>query len=154
MALRTVYHDQCREEEKDKGSTVTTTTTTTTHTNQEQEKNEHEHPSSGQYAACVNLSGWLTFDQLSNEHCKMVPLFWGHGSFDDKVLFEQQRHGVDKLVNDMNLKEVHDYSYPVGHGAHPEEMIMLAEFLDQVLFGNKSSSHDTTSTSTSTKDKK
>jgi Predicted esterase len=145
VALRAVYHDGAAQTDNHHSNDHSSTA-----------------PVQSQYAACVNLSGWLTFDdQLSSksssssssssnqnhESCNNVPLFWGHGSFDDKVLFEQQKYGVDKLVTEMNLKHVHDYSFPIGHGAHPEEMVMLAEFLDKVLFGNGGDDHETSNTS-------
>ena len=89
------------------------------------------------YAACVNLSGWLTFDESTmKKSSASVPLMWGHGSFDDKVLFEQQKYGVDKL-REMGVEEIQDSSYPVGHGAHPNEMEALAEFLDMKLFSGE-----------------
>jgi len=51
------------------------------------------------FAGCVSLSGWLTLpEQLDvSDEAKKTPLYWGHGSFDDKVLFEQQAYGVAKL---------------------------------------------------------
>jgi lysophospholipase-2 len=51
------------------------------------------------YAGCVSLSGWLTLpDQLNvSDEAKKTPLYWGHGTYDDKVLFNQQPHGVAKL---------------------------------------------------------
>ena len=89
------------------------------------------------YAACVNLSGWLTFDESTmKKSSASVPLMWGHGSFDDKVLFEQQKYGVDNL-REMGVEEVHDSSYPVGNGAHPDEMKALADFLDKKLFSGE-----------------
>uniref|UniRef100_A0A7S3VGP4 Phospholipase/carboxylesterase/thioesterase domain-containing protein n=1 Tax=Chaetoceros debilis TaxID=122233 RepID=A0A7S3VGP4_9STRA len=87
------------------------------------------------YAACATLSGWLTFDKSNGVNDK-VPLFWGHGSFDDKVLFDQQKYGVDKL-NEMGVTNVEDSSYPVGHSSHPKEMLAFAKFLDSVLFGDE-----------------
>ncbi len=87
------------------------------------------------YAACANLSGWLTFGK-SNGVNDQVPLFWGHGSWDDKVLFEQQQYGVDKL-REMGVANIEDSSYSVGHSSHPEEMIAFAKFLDSVLFGSE-----------------
>ena len=86
----------------------------------------------GSFAACVNLSGWLTFGESNKVHDD-VPLFWGHGSYDDKVLFEQQAHGVNALA-DMGVTDVKDSSYDVGHSSHPEEMAAFAKFLDKILF--------------------
>jgi len=83
------------------------------------------------YAGCVNLSGWLTFeDGIEN---KDVPLFWGHGSFDDKVLFEQQQYGVQKLT-EMGVTQIQADSYSMGHSSHPKEMIAFAKFLNDILF--------------------
>lgn len=86
---------------------------------------------SGKYAACVNLSGWLTFEDTKEENHD-VPLFWGHGSYDDKVLFEQQAYGVHKLT-EAGVKTVKDSSYSVGHSSHPKEMQDFAKFLSEVL---------------------
>lgn len=53
------------------------------------------------FAGCVCLSGWLTMKDdlpaVTEEVKKSTPLFWGHGQYDDKVLFEQQAHGVEKV---------------------------------------------------------
>jgi len=87
------------------------------------------------FAGCVCLSGWLTLKEdltISDEVAKATPLFWGHGQFDDKVLFEQQAHGVGKL-RELGV-DVTDGSYPMGHSSHPKEMNALAEFLEKVLF--------------------
>jgi len=98
----------------------------------EQESSDEESKESLPFAACVNLSGWLTFEETNGMNDN-VPLLWGHGSYDDKVLFDQQSYGVAKL-GEMGVKSVEDSSYPVGHGAHPDEMVAFAKFLDQVLF--------------------
>ena len=107
VALRAVYHDE------------------------DSSTNEGE----DSFAACVNLSGWLTFEK-SNQVNDNVPLFWGHGSYDDKVLFEQQAYGVNKLM-EMGVSNVEDSSYNIGHSSHPEEMKAFAKFLDEVLYSNK-----------------
>lgn len=93
---------------------------------------------------CVSLSGWLTltgdltpFDEGSSE----VPLFWGHGRFDDKVLFEQQAHGVAKL-RELGLTHIEDYNYPIGHSSDQKELVHLAEFLDRVFFGSEGSNDE------------
>jgi lysophospholipase-2 len=51
------------------------------------------------YAGCVGLSAWLTMpDQLKvADGAKKTPLYWGHGTYDDKVMFSQQAFGVGKL---------------------------------------------------------
>jgi len=90
------------------------------------------------FAGCVCLSGWLTLkDELSitEEVAKTTPLFWGHGQWDDKVLFEQQAHGVEKLRN-LGV-DVTDFSYPMGHSSHPQETEAMAEFVEKVLFPSK-----------------
>ena len=82
----------------------------------------------------MNLSGWLTLkDELTvtEEVAKATPLYWGHGQFDDKVLFEQQAHGVEKL-SAAGVDVTHG-SYPVGHSSHPEEIEAMAEFIEKVL---------------------
>ena len=100
----------------------------------QEQQQQQQHEESKPFAACVNLSGWLTFE-ATNGMNDNVPLLWGHGQKDDKVLFDQQAYGVAKL-GEMGVKSVEDSSYPVGHGAHPDEMVAFAKFLDQVLFPN------------------
>ena len=96
-------------------------------------RNQAEQP----FAACVALSGWLTLtSELEvTETTKKTPLFWGHGEYDDKVLFEQQAHGV-KLLEKQGVAVNHK-SYPVGHSSHPDEIDALAKFLDDLLYGNE-----------------
>lgn len=90
------------------------------------------------FAGCVNLSGWVT---RSNQMEKTnTPLFWGHGRFDDKVLFEQQAHGVKRLKEELSV-DVVSKSYDVAHGSTPMEIGDMAEFLDKILFAG----HDTAS---------
>lgn len=88
-------------------------------------------------AGCAALSGWLTLgDELKiSDNAKKTPLFWGHGQFDDKVLFEQQAHGV-KLLEEQGVA-VQAKSYPVGHSSHPDEMDAFANFLDNLLYGDE-----------------
>lgn len=68
------------------------------------------------------------------DSAKETPLYWGHGTFDDKVLFQQQQFGVDKL-REAGVASVKDESYPMGHSSHPNEMKDFADFLDGCLFG-------------------
>eukprot|EP00545_Synedropsis_sp_CCMP1620_P006000 CAMPEP_0119021672 /NCGR_PEP_ID=MMETSP1176-20130426/26487_1 /TAXON_ID=265551 /ORGANISM="Synedropsis recta cf, Strain CCMP1620" /LENGTH=233 /DNA_ID=CAMNT_0006976341 /DNA_START=79 /DNA_END=780 /DNA_ORIENTATION=+ len=93
-------------------------------------RNQAEQP----FAACVLLSGWLTLQgELEiTETAKKTPLFWGHGQYDDKVLFEQQAHGVELL--EKQGVSVNAKSYPVGHASHPDEIDALAKFLDGLLY--------------------
>ena len=87
------------------------------------------------YAGCVGLSAWLTIpEELDvSESAKKTPLFWGHGKFDDKVLFPQQSFGVGKFLE--TGVTVTDKSYPMGHSSYPDEMQDFADFLDGCLFG-------------------
>jgi len=53
------------------------------------------------FAGCVCLSGWLTLkDELkvTDEVKSKTPLFWGHGQWDDKVLFSDIDHFKSYLV--------------------------------------------------------
>lgn len=90
-------------------------------------------------AGCASLSGWLTLTQ--EEGYKTVntetPLFWAHGQFDDKVLFEQQAHGVNLLTG--TGVSVQAENYPMGHSSHPDEMQAFAKFLTATLFDEKGS---------------
>lgn len=65
------------------------------------------------FAGCASLSAWLTLvDDLKvpEEAAKLTPLFWGHGRYDDKVLFEHQDFGIKKL-REQGV-QVEDSSYP------------------------------------------
>jgi lysophospholipase II len=86
---------------------------------------------------CVSLSGWLTLlDDLKpfDNTMAKVSLFWGHGQYDDKVLFEQQAHGVAKL-RELGLNYIEDYQYPIGHSSDQKELQHMAAYLDRVFFG-------------------
>lgn len=90
------------------------------------------------FAGVVCLSGWLTLKEdlkVTEEVAKATPLFWGHGQWDDKVLFEQQAHGVEILRNQG--VDVSDQSFPMGHSSHPKETEAMAEFVEKVLFPSK-----------------
>lgn len=88
----------------------------------------------GKFAGCVSLSGWLTFKNIVDES-KDVPLFLAHGSFDDKVLFEQQKH-AEVVLAEQGVGSVDSKSYSMGHSSHPQEMVDMATFLDNILFKN------------------
>jgi len=101
---------------------------------QEEEEEEEEDV----YAGCVGLSAWMTMPDkfsVSELSSKGTPMFWGHGRYDDKVLFEQQAFGVDKLRS--RGVQVMDEAYPMGHESHPDEMMAMATFVDRVLFGEE-----------------
>jgi lysophospholipase-2 len=91
--------------------------------------------SSERFCACVALSGWLTLreDLVVSDEAKKTPLFWGHGEYDDKVLFEHQFFGVKKL-REQGVQAT-EKAYEMGHESDPEEMNDMAAFLDSVLFG-------------------
>jgi len=87
------------------------------------------------YAACAVLSGWLTLadDKSVSDASKSTPLFWGHGKYDDKVLFEQQQYGLG-VLRQGGVSTIGASSYPVGHSSHPDEINDFANFLDQIFF--------------------
>ena len=87
------------------------------------------------FAGCAALSAWLTLaDDLDvSEKARQTPLFWGHGTLDDKVLYEQQSFGVAKLKS-HGINSIVDKAYSMGHSSHPDEMEDLADFLDTTLF--------------------
>lgn len=93
-------------------------------------------------AACVSLSGWLTMTDTLNipPPNLQVPLFWGHGQYDDKVEFPQQAFGVQTLT-EKGVTTIEAHAYPMGHSSHPQEMTALAAFLDRVLFDNDNDSN-------------
>ena len=88
------------------------------------------------YAGCICLSGWLPMRQHFSVNpgiAEMTPLFWAHGKYDEKILFEQQVLGVQRL-RDRGV-EVTTKVYPVGHeSCNSQEIEAMADFLDDVLF--------------------
>ncbi|KAL7489154.1 hypothetical protein ACHAW6_015546 [Cyclotella cf. meneghiniana] len=87
------------------------------------------------FAGCCVLSGWLPMKDyldVSEMTANSTPLFWAHGQYDDKILFEQQILGVKKLKG-VGV-DVTAVSYPVGHeSANFEEIEAMADFIDRVL---------------------
>lgn len=88
------------------------------------------------FAGCVVMSGWLPLKDyldVSEEIAHATPLFWAHGQQDEKILFEQQVYGVDKL--DSLGVDVTAHSYPVGHESTStwEEIEDMAKFIESVL---------------------
>eukprot|EP01082_Thalassiosira_pseudonana_P004539 g4607.t1 g4607 contig15:1383474-1384615(+) len=87
------------------------------------------------FAGCMCLSGWLPMKDyldVSEETAKATPLYWAHGQYDEKILFEQQVHGVQKLKG-VGV-DVSAYAFPVGHeSANYEEIEAMAEFIDGIL---------------------
>lgn len=90
-------------------------------------------------AGCAVLSGWLTLvdDIKITETSRSIPCFWAHGKYDDKVLFNHQKFGVEKLKEQG--VHVNAYDYPMGHESRPDELKTFAEFLDTALFGELNS---------------
>jgi len=101
------------------------------------------------FAGCAGLSAWLTLPKEviaegvtkkdSNNPRLQIPLFWGHGTYDDKVLFEQQKFGIETLSNEFGLdyKLITQTQYPMGHESCGQETKDLAEFVDNALFGSR-----------------
>ena len=98
------------------------------------------------FAGCAGLSAWLTLPEEVVEVGKKkddprtkIPLFWGHGTYDDKVLFEQQKFGIEKLTNEFGLdyQKITQTQYPMGHMSCEDETKDLADFVDSCLFGSE-----------------
>jgi predicted esterase len=107
------------------------------------------------FAGCAGLSAWLTLPeelQVSEAAAQQTPLFWGHGTLDDKVLFPQQKFGVDKLR--AAGVTVMDIQYNMGHSSHPEEMETLAEFVEQMIFSDEEEEDESVSSSASSSSKR
>lgn len=87
------------------------------------------------FAGCICMSGWLPMKDyldISQESASATPLFWAHGQYDEKILFEQQMYGVNKLEG-IGV-DVTAISYPVGHtSSNFEEIDDMAGFLEAVL---------------------
>jgi len=90
----------------------------------------------GPYAGCAGLSAWLTLtdDLKVSDNSKKIPLFWGHGIYDDKVLFEQQAHGIE-ILDKQGVESIMPSQYPMGHQSDPEEIKAFAEFVETSIFG-------------------
>lgn len=89
-------------------------------------------------AGCASLSAWLTLvDDVKDlpDAVKQTPLFWAHGQYDDKVLFDHQAFGVEKL-REQGVSSIDARQYPMGHESDPQEIVALAGFLDKVIFGD------------------
>jgi predicted esterase len=101
-----------------------------------------------QFAGCIGLSAWLTLpDEVTNNNdnkdiVTKIPLFWGHGTYDDKVLFPQQDFGIRKLKDELGVTDIIGEDYPVGHSAHPKEMQQMASFLEKCIFGSEDDSKE------------
>lgn len=116
-------------------------------------------------AGCAMLSGWLTlvedFVSVNGSDGKKIasaatletktPLFWGHGRYDDKVLFDHQEYGVKKL-QEFGVKTVDARQYSIGHESTAEELQALAAFVDEAIFSSTGSSGIEASASFSGKD--
>jgi len=96
----------------------------------------HQHSRHPGVGGCAALSGWLTLtDELQvPEEAKETPLFWAHGQYDDKVLFEHQAFGIHKL-EELGVKDIESKSYRMGHSSDPDEISSLAAFVEKVVFG-------------------
>ncbi len=94
------------------------------------------------YAGCVGLSAWLTLpDQWKvSDAAQKTPMYWGHGTYDDKVVFAQQAFGVGKL-REQGV-DIKDETYQIGHSTHPKEMRSFADFVDQRIFGQETATNE------------
>jgi phospholipase/carboxylesterase len=61
--------------------------------------------------AIIALAGFIPLGDLSNLHS--VPIFWGHGMYDDLVPIERAREDVNRLLD--SGVEVHFCEAEVGH---------------------------------------
>lgn len=91
------------------------------------------HPTGSSVDGCVALSGWLTLANELGTKADRPPLFWGHGLYDDKVLFEQQAYGLEKL-SEAGASTIEADQYPIGHSSDSKEIRAMADFLVKVLF--------------------
>lgn len=92
------------------------------------------HPERKPLAACACLSGWLPLSGDMSVANVQTPLFWAHGQYDDKVLFAQQKFGVEKLSN-AGVSNLDFPSFPMGHESCHQEILELADFLENAIFG-------------------
>jgi lysophospholipase II len=109
---------------------------------------------------CVNLSGWWPLQRRiesasssSIQPQNDIPLFWGHGRYDDKVLFEHQAVGVTYLQEEVGVKHILAQQYPIGHSSDPNELRDLANFVDRAIFEGGEQQQDAITSASSTLDK-
>ena len=140
IALLTAYHPKYRVQHPRDGGTGSSTT----------------------LGGCINLSGWLPLmkqkddwnepSSLSSSTEPSVPLFWGHGLYDEIVLIEHQKAGVDFLTargllpspkSTLPSPPIKVLQYPVGHSSDPNEMKAVADFIETILFAENDASNDT-----------
>lgn len=123
---------------------------------------------SSSLGGCINLSGWLPFQTKLNDWndsslpvsteqtTQSVPLFWGHGQYDEIVLIEHQKAGIDFLTErglistSTSQMNVQSLQFPVGHSSDPNELKVMADFIDRVLF----TENDATTSNSSKNDMK
>lgn len=107
-------------------------------------RNDSKDAANDRLGGCVNLSGWWPLSRKSDatsstsgtvQAQKDVPLFWGHGRYDDKVLFEHQAVGIQYLQEQVGVKQILAQQYPMGHSSDPNELRDLADFVDRIIFG-------------------
>ena len=97
----------------------------------------HQHSShAGVLGGCAALSGWLTLTEELQvpDAAKETPLFWGHGQYDDKVMFDHQASGIHKL-EEQGVQHIESKSYKMGHTSDPDEIVVLANFIEKIIFG-------------------
>lgn len=101
----------------------------------------HQNSRHSGVGGCAILSGWLTLTKELRvpEEAKDTPLFWAHGQYDDKVLFEHQAVGVHNL-EELGVKHIESKSYRMGHSADPDELAALAAFVEKAVFGEEKAS--------------
>jgi len=84
---------------------------------------------------------------MSSQNASSIPIFWGHGTADPLVTFHIGKTSVEFLQRDIGLpavtsdapdaaalKGVLFKEYPgLQHGASPQELIDLKEWLKKIL---------------------
>ena len=86
-------------------------------------------------AGIIALSGYLPLAdqfksqrQLTNQH---IPIFLAHGIYDPVVVPERGEESR-KLLVELGY-QVHWKTYPMEHSVHPQELIDIAEFFNQIF---------------------
>ena len=86
-------------------------------------------------AGIIALSGYLPLAdqfksqrQLTNQN---TPIFLAHGIYDPVVVPERAEESR-KLLVELGY-QVHWKTYPMEHSVHPQELIDIAEFFNQIL---------------------
>ncbi|KAF9948486.1 hypothetical protein BGZ65_008034 [Modicella reniformis] len=88
------------------------------------------------FAGIISLSGYMPLHKkimnMASDSNKKTPIFWGHGDFDQIVLYEFGKKSVDLLQK--HKYNVRFNTYPrMAHETCPKEIADILAFLKEIL---------------------